>query len=235
MMPEPTRARKVKAKASRLVLPHSTCAILRTRQALRMKRFLFLVCGVGLILIAGGRLLVILADTALAPDTYRATARIELHANTSVPQNSLELSGKILSTLATPPKFVEQLASEKHHTANLTEAEAIRWLQKFTVIIQDPASRAVLLTYYGYDSDNTASVANVLARAWVEKNSPAAKIVPASAQVAHAPLAGFFKSPQVVILLLATLAGAVVFWLGWRMPTPHVSNPVAPLVIEAKY
>ncbi len=200
-----------------------------------MKRVLFLVCGAALILIAGGCFLILLADAALAPKSYRATAQIQFAPDAPLPQLSGGLSANLLSSLAKLPKFVEQLASEKHRTASLTETEAIRWLQDFTTITQDPASRAVLLTYYGYDSDNTASVANVLARAWVKENSPMATILPASAQTAHPPLAGFFKSPHVFIPLLATLAGAVIFWLGWRMPSTLVNNPVTNLVVEGKY
>jgi hypothetical protein len=202
-----------------------------------MKRFLFLVCGAALLLIAGGRFLIILADAALAPDSYRATVRIQLSENTSLPQNALELSGKILSTLGGSPKFVEQLTSEKLHGPRLNEKEAAQWLQKFTAIKQSPGSRDVLLTYYGYDLENTSSVANALARAWVEDNSISATIFPTAAQVNSAPIlaiTGFFRSSHVYIPLLLALAGAVIFFLGWRMPSSPASTESIP-AISAKY
>jgi hypothetical protein len=199
-----------------------------------MKRFLFLVCGAALLLIAGGRFLMILADTALAPDTYRATARIQLSDNTSLPQSSLELSGKILSTLATSPKFVEQLTSERIPSTRLNEREAAQWLQKFTTIKQSPGSRDVLLTYYGNDLDNTTSVASVLARVWVEENNLRATIFPAAVQVNTPSILGFFGHPHVSIPLFATLVGAVIFFLGWRMSTTPDNHPTTP-AIAAKY
>ena len=202
-----------------------------------MKRFLFLVCGAALLLIAGGRFLMILADAALAPDTYRATARIQLSEDISLAQKSLELSGKILSTLGGSPKFVEQLTSAKPHGPRLNEKEAAQWLQKFTTIKQAPGSRDVLLTYYGYDLENTASVANVLARAWVEDNSVSATIFPAASQVNRAQIlaiTGFFRSPHVYIPLLLAFAGAVILFLGWRMPSTLTDHSPGP-AIAVKY
>lgn len=202
-----------------------------------MKRFLFLLCGAALLLIAGGRFLMILADAALAPDTYRATVRIQLTDNTSLPQNSLKLSDKIFSTLGGSPKFVEQLTSVKPHGPRLNEKETAQWLQKFTTIKQAPGSRDVLLTYYGYDLENTSSVANVLARAWVEDNSISATIFPAATQVNRAPIiaiTGFIRSPHVYIPLLLAFAGVVIFLLGWRMPTTPDNHAVTH-AIAVKY
>lgn len=176
----------------------------------------------------------ILADTALAPDTYRATARIQLNENTSLPQNSLELSGKILTTLGGSPKFVEQLTSKKLHGPRHNGKEAAQWLQKFTTIKQAPGRRDVLLTYYGYDLENTSSMANVLARAWVEDNSVSSTIFPAAAQVNRAPtftITGFFRAPHVHIPLLLSIAGAVVFFLGWRMQTTLINAPSKPALV----
>lgn len=101
----------------------------------------------GLLLLAGGRFLILLADAALAPKSYRATAQIQFAPDMPFPQPSDELSSDLLSALAKSPKFIAQLASEKHHTASLTEAEAIRWLQKFAVITQpgEPCGSADLL------------------------------------------------------------------------------------------
>lgn len=201
-----------------------------------MRRVLFLVCGAGLLLIAGGRFLILLGDYALQPDSSRATAQIQFTTGFPLPNLSGGLSANLLSSLAKSTKFVEQLASKKHHTAKLTEAEAIQWLQRNTTIQHDPTHHSILLTYHGDVPENTVSVMHILARALAEQNSPAATVLPAAeAQVNHPPLAGFFKSPHVFIPLLATLASVVIFFLGWRMPTTPVGNSVSPLVVDAKY
>ncbi len=201
-----------------------------------MKRFLFLVCGAALLLIAGGRFFILLGDYALQPDSYRATAQIQFAPGTPLPQSLDRLPANLLSSLAKSPKFVEQLASEKYQTAKLSEAEATQWLQRSTKIEHDPTHHSILLTYYGDVPENTVSVANGLARALAEEHSPAATVLPAAeAQVNHPPLAGFFKSPHVFIPLLATLAGVIVLLFGWRIRQTLVNNPVAPVVVETKY
>ena len=200
-----------------------------------MKRFLFLLCGAALLLIAGGRFLILLGDYALQPDSYRATAKIHFADNTPLPQLSDCLSATVLSSLVKTPKFIEQLMSEKFHTAKLTEAEAIQWIQLYTKIESDPTHRSILLTYQGDVPENTIFVANGLARALAEKNSPSTTVLQAPAALGfHWPLAGFFKSSHVSIPLLATLAGAVIFLLGWRMPTTPSAHSARP-AIAVKY
>ena len=201
-----------------------------------MKRFLFLVCGGALILIAGGRFLVLLGEFALMPENFRATAQVQFADNTPLPQLSDCLSATVLSSLVKTPKFVEQLMSEKFHTARLTEAEAIQWIQRSTIIESDPTHRSILLTYQGDVPENTIFVANGLARALAEKNSPSTTILQAPAALGfHTPLAPFLSSSRVLIPLLATLAGAVIFFLGWRMATTLINNLPTTVVVPAKY
>ena len=202
-----------------------------------MKRFLFLFCGAGLLIIAGGRFFVLLGDYALMQENFRSTAQVQFADNTPLPQLSDCLSATVLSSLVKTPKFVEQLMSEKFHVAKLTEAEAIQWIQRCTKIEHDATRRLVLLTYQGDVPENTIFVANGLARALDEKNSPAATVLQSPAALGfNPPLTAFFKSSQSLVPLLVTLAGAVIFFLGWRMPsTPLVNNSTTPAVVEAKY
>ncbi len=201
-----------------------------------MKRFLFLVCGAALLLIAGGRFLVLLGGFALMPENFRATAQVQFADNTPLPQLSDCLSATVLSSLVKTPKFVEQLMLEKFHTAKLTEAEAIQWIQRSTIIESDPTHRSILLTFQGDVPENTVFVANGLARALAERNSPSATALPATAALGfHPPLAGFFKSPHVYIPLLVTLAGAMIFFLGWRMATTLINNLPTTVVVPTKY
>ena len=201
-----------------------------------MKRFLFLVCGAALLLIAGGRFFILLGDYALMPEHFRATAQVQFTNNASLPQLSDCLSASVLSSLIKTPKFIEQLMSEELHTSKLTEAEAIQWIQRQTRIELDPMRRSIVLTYFGDVPEKTIFVVNGLACALSENDSPSTTVLPAPAALSfHWPLAPFLCSSHVLIPLLVTLAGAVIFFLGWKMPTTLARNTGSPMVVEANY
>lgn len=214
---------------------HLDCVIPQTRQALHMKRFLFLICGAALLIIAGGRFLIHAGELVLSPDPFRATVQIHFPTDAHLPLQETGLTAKLLTPLAQSKKFVEQLKSEKHPVEISTEAEVVKALQTFSAIERDPSRNIVLLSYSGYDSDNAMSIASTLAHCWVEEYSLQATILPATIQKIRHGYIPFLRSPIVLIPLLTSIAGAVLFFLGWRMPPSPVNESTSHTVITVKY
>ena len=201
-----------------------------------MKRFLFLICGAALLLIAGARFLILAGERALSPNPFCATVQIQFPHAASLPPQEFGLTDKLLTPLAQSKPFVKQLGAGKFYpVATSSQAEVIRSLQTLSAIRRVPGQNSVQLTFGSYDAENALSIASILARRWLEEYALQATILPATLTEIRGGYLNFLRSPIVLIPLLASIAGAILIFFGWRMATTHNTSSTSPALITAKY
>lgn len=201
-------------------------------QSHEMKRFLFLSCGAALVILAGWRYVIILADVALSSNKFFATARIQFSANTPLPEVADGFSSKNIVSLTTSAHFRELLRGTTEFGMALSQREAVEQIEKFTTLKTDTANRQMLVTTYGSNAESVTDVAYALARTWLEQNAPGEMVLPVQpAKVVRPSVWAYIR----VVPFLLMVCGGVIFLIGWRMPRTAFTQTAPITVIAAKY
>jgi hypothetical protein len=205
-----------------------------------MKRFLFMFCGAALAIIAGGRVLILLADIVTSPNSYSATAHIQLSQGTPLLDFTGGFSTKDIDSITGSEHFRKLLSGMTSDEMRLNQREAVELIEKVATLKTDTANRQVLVSVVGSNPENVTAVAQVLGRTWLAQNITDATMLPVQPATVLRPYRlpsawSVFKSPHLYIPILLAIAGGVFFNIGWWLPRTEVSSSTTAVVLAPKY